>query len=83
MSEKQHSLTYANNTLTINGVCKVISISAREAELNLDKTTLFIKGSGINVCKLDKEQGVVVLETQSVASITYRQSGLGVKGLFR
>ena len=83
MAEKQHSLTYCNNTLTINGITQVISISSKEAELKLEKNTLFVKGSGLNVSRLDKEQGVVVLETQSISSLTYRQSGFSVKGLFR
>lgn len=83
MAEKQHSLTYCNNTLTINGISQVISISSKEAELKLEKNTLFVRGNGLNVSKLDKEQGVVVLETQSISSLTYRQSGMSLKGLFR
>jgi len=84
MSEKQHSLNYENNVLTVKGVVQVITVSEKEAELKLEKNVMFIKGAKLNVCKLDKEQGVIVLETQSVSSITYRQGGsVSLKGLFR
>lgn len=83
MTEKQHSLLYENNLLTVRGVTKVVSISDKEAEFKLDKNTLFVRGSGLNVVKLDKEQGVVVLETGALNSLTYRNGGLGFKGLLR
>lgn len=83
MAEKQHSFCYENNVLTVRGVTKVIAIDEKEVELKLDKNTLLIKGSGLNVVKLDKDQCVVVLETQTLRGLTYRQGGLSFKGLFR
>ena len=85
MAEKdvKHSLVYDNNTLTVRGVTQVVEISEKEAQFKLTTNTLSVKGSGLNVTKLDKEQGVVVLEVASLTSLTYRQSGLGIKGLFR
>lgn len=81
--QKQHSLTFDNNMLTIKGVIQVVEISEKEAVLKLEGNTLTVKGSGLNVVKLDKEQGVVVLEVSSLSSLTYRQGGLSIKGLFR
>ncbi len=85
MSEKAkaHSLSYCNNILTVNGVVQVVEISEKEAQLKLSDTTLFIKGSGLNVTKLDREQNVVQMETQSLQSLTYRHAAVGFKGLFR
>ena len=86
MAEKEkqpYSLCCENNTLTIKGVTKVIEISDKEAQLNLSANTLFVKGSGINITRLDKEQGVVVLDYVSLTSISFRQSGVNFKGLFR
>lgn len=83
MAEKQHSLTFDNNVLTVKGVTQVVGISEKEAHFKLPSNTLTVKGSGLNVVKLDKDQGIVVLETSALTSLTYRQSGLNVKGLFR
>ena len=87
MSEKErklpHSLTYVNGTVTVNGVVKVIAVSEREAQFKLSESTLVIKGTGLNVTKLDREQGLVQLETGTVQSFSYRQNGLNIKGLFR
>ena len=84
MAEKVHSLIFDNKTLTVKGVEQVTSISEKEAVFKLGDQTLTVKGSGMNVTKLDKEQGVVVLEVTAVQSITYRAHALsGIKGLFR
>lgn len=84
MAEKQHSLTFDNNMLTVKGVQQVVEISEKEAQFKLSDNSMTVKGSGINVTKLDKEQGVVILEVASIASITYRANALsGIKGLFR
>lgn len=83
MAEKQHSLAYDNNILTIRGVTHVVSITDKEAEFKLDKNVLVVRGSGLNVTKLDKEQGVVVLETGALHSIAYRNGGFSFKGLLR
>ena len=84
MSEKLHSLTFENHLLTINGIEQVVAISEKEANFKLSDNSLTVKGSGLNVTKLDKEQGVVVLEVGALSSITYRANALGgLKGLFR
>ena len=82
-TERAHSLTYCNNVLSVFGVVSVLEISEREAQLKLSHSTLWIKGTGLNVVKLDREQGTVQLETQSVSQMVYRQSGLGLKGIFK
>lgn len=82
-TEKAHSLSFANNLLVVNGVVQVVEISEKEAQLKLSKGMLIVKGVGLNVVKLDREQGIVQLETQGVQSLTYRQQGEGLKGLFR
>ena len=84
MAEKQHSLIFDNHSLTIKGVEQVVAISEKEAQFKLSDSSLTVKGSGLNVIKLDKEQGVVVLEVSQLTSITYRAHALGgIKGLFR
>lgn len=84
MAEKEkHSLVYENNTLTVRGIQQVVEISEKEAQFKLADNTLWVKGSGLNVTRLDKEQGVVVLELSALTSLTYRQGGLSLKGLFR
>ena len=82
-NEKQHSFNFENNVLTVRGVVQVVEISERQAVLKLEGDTLTVKGSGLNVTKLDKEQGVVVLEVSTLISLTLRQSGINIKGLFR
>ncbi len=84
MAEKtDHSLIYAEGTLTVKGIRQVVEIDERQAVFKLEQKTLTLRGSGFNVVRLDREQGVAVLETTGVATITYRASGLSVKGLFR
>ena len=80
--EKSHSLCFANNTLTINGVVQVVEVDEKEGHFKLDKCTLVVKGTGINIAKLDKEQGVVLLEVKTLQSIAYKQTPT-LKGLFR
>ena len=84
MAEKVHSLIFDNKTLTVKGVEQVVSISEKEAQFTLSDSSLTVKGSGLNVTKLDKEQGVVVLDVTQLTSITSRAHALsGIKGLFR
>ena len=84
MSEKVHSLIFDNHLLTVKGVEQVVAISEKEAQFKLSDNSLTVKGSGINVTKLDKEQGVVAMEVTQLTSITYRAHALGgIKGLFR
>ncbi|MBQ4273310.1 MAG: hypothetical protein IJB95_06675 [Clostridia bacterium] len=80
--EKSHSLCFTNNTLTINGVVQVVEVDEKEGHFKLEKCTLIIKGAGINIAKLDKDQGVVVLELKTLSSIAYKQTPT-LKGLFR
>lgn len=84
-SAKSHSLTFSNNILTVSGIVSVTEISENEACLKLFECVLTIRGSGLNVIKLDREQGTAQLETQSVSQIIYRHGALkgGLKGLFR
>ena len=84
MAEKLHSVNFENNTLTVKGVEQVVEISEKEAQFKLADSALTVKGSGLNVTKLDKEQGVVVLEVGALSHLTYRAHALsGIKGLFR
>ena len=82
-NDKQHSFSYDNNVLTVKGVAQVMEISEKQAVFKLENNTLTVKGSGLNVTKLDKEQGVVVMDVTTLASLTYHQGGLGIKGWFR
>ena len=82
-NEKQHSFSFDKNVLTVRGVEQVVEISEKQAIFKLASDTMTVKGSGLNVIKLDKEQGVVVLEVSALSGITLRQSGVSLKGLFR
>ena len=82
--DKPHSLTYQDNLLTVTGVSQVVEVSESLAQLKLADQTLTVRGTGLNIVKLDKAQGVVQLETQRVSQLTYRQGGgSGLKGLFK
>lgn len=80
--EKSHSLCFENNVLTIKGVGQVVEVDEKEGQFKLANGLLIVKGGGLNIAKLDKEQGVVVLEVKSLSSLSYKQS-VGLKGLFR
>ena len=82
-NEKQHSFNFDNNVLTVKGVAQVVEISEKQASLKLTNDTMTVKGNGLNIVKLDKEQGVVALEVSALSSISFRQSGVSLKGLFR
>ncbi len=79
----KHSLLYDNNALTVKGIKQVVEIDDKQAVFKLDTKTLYVKGSGFNVVRLDREQGVAVLETATVSSFAYRHGDLSLKGLFR
>lgn len=82
--EKQpYSFNCENGVLTVKGVNKVVEITDKEAQLKLSSNTLTVKGAGINITRLDKEQGVVALEYSSLASLSLHSGGVGLKGLFR
>lgn len=82
--DRPHSLNYSNNLLTICGIVQVIEVSATTAQFKLAAQTLVVRGTGLNIVKLDKAEGVVQLETQHVQQIVYRQGGVtGFKGLFK
>ncbi len=80
--EKSHSLCFENDLLTIKGVLQVVEVDEREGQFKLPNATLVVKGSGLNIVKLDKEQGVVVLEVKTLSVLNYKQ-GVSLKGLFR
>lgn len=77
------SFAFDNGVLTLRGVQKVVEISDKQAVFKMDNDNLTVRGGGLNVIKLDKEQCVVVLEVKTLAAITIRQGGLSFKGLFR
>ncbi len=83
MAENKHSLNFDNGIVTVRGVKQVVEIEEKQAVFKLEGTTLTVKGTGLNVVKLDREQGVVILETGSVTSFGYHSSGMSLKGLFR
>ena len=82
-NDKQHSFSFDNNVLTVKGIAQVVEISEKEAIFKLENNTLTVKGTGLNVTRLDREQGVVVLDVTGLSALTYRQSGMSIKGLFR
>lgn len=82
-STQQYSVLCENNVLTVKGVKQVVEVTEREAQFKLYANTLVVKGSGLNITRLDKDQGVVAMEYSSLSSLSFRQSGMSVKGLFR
>lgn len=79
---KSHSLHFQDGTLTVTGVVQVVEVDEHDARLKLDGSTLCIKGNGLNIVKLDKDQGTLVLQVKTLNSATYKQT-VGIKGLFR
>lgn len=79
---KSHSLHFESESLTINGILQVVEMDEKEARFKLEGSTLCVKGSGLNIVKLDKEQGNVLLQVKTLTSVTYKQT-IGIKGLFR
>lgn len=84
MSEKtsKHSLLFRDGRLVIGGVLQVTELSDKQAVFKLEGSVLTVRGSGLNIIKLDKEQGAVELEVATLGSAVYRQGGV-LKGLFR
>lgn len=80
--DKSHSLHFQDGALTVTGVVQVVEVDEREARFKLDGSTLCIKGSGLNIVKLDKDQGTLLLQVKTLTSATYKQT-VGIKGLFR
>ncbi len=76
------SFSFDNNVLTLRRVTQVVEISERQAVLKTSET-FTVRGSGLNVIKLDKDQGVVVLEVKTLDSISLRRGAASIKGLFR
>ncbi len=85
MAEKtlQQYISFDNSVLTIKGIKQVVEIGERQATFKLEGDTLTVRGSGLNVIKLDREQGVVLLEVKTLTSLVWRQGGLSLKGLLR
>ena len=85
MSEKaqNYSFNFDNNLLTLKGIKQVVEIGEKQAVFKLDGKILTVKGNGLNVVRLDREQGNVALEVATLLSISLRQGGLSLKGLFR
>lgn len=77
----KHEFSYDGKTISVAGVVKVVQISEKECMFKLDGTTLTIKGDGLNVTRLDKERGEVVMESDKLHSAVYR-GGASLKGLF-
>lgn len=80
---QQHSLTYSAGSLTLQGVTKVNSITPTEGVFSTEEGTVVVKGTEVNIVKLDNQSGCVVLQTATLGSITYKPKSVGLKGLFR
>lgn len=78
-----YSLHVENNVLTVNGVTKVIEVTDREAQFKLSSAVLTVKGDGLNITRLDNDKGVVALQYARLSSVSFRNGGQGLKGLFR
>lgn len=78
-----YSLHVENNALTVNGVTKVVEVTDREAQLKLSFTVLTVKGDGVNITRLDNDKGVVALQYTRLSSLSFRNGGVSLKGLFK
>lgn len=78
-----YSIHCENNSLTVNGVTKVIEVTDREAQLKLSSTVLTVKGDGVNITRLDNDKGVVSLQYTRLGSLSFRNGSLSFKGLFK
>ena len=78
-----HKLNFDGKTLGIEGVSKVVEISDKECLFKLADKTLAVKGSGLNVVRLDRTEGVVVLETEQFERIVWMKLlGVGKEQLY-
>ena len=79
----KHTMCYGDGKITVMGVTKVVQISERECVFRLDGQTLTLRGTGLTVTKLDRDNGTVALDVEQLSSVAYRNSfGGGLKGLF-
>ncbi len=81
--EKPHSLSFERDVLTLKGITQVVEVSPKLALFKISNGSVTVKGEGINIAKLDKADGTVILETKRLDSITYKQGMGGIKGLFK
>lgn len=82
-SIQPYSIVCEHNSLTVKGVKQVVEVTEREAQFKLASNMLIVKGGGLNITRLDKDQGVVVIDYASLSSLSFRQNGINIKGLFR
>ncbi|MBQ9706991.1 MAG: hypothetical protein IJV78_03775 [Clostridia bacterium] len=80
---QQHSISYSASVLTLQGVTKVNQITPTEGIFTTEESTVVVKGTDLNIAKLDNQSGCVVLQVATLISITYRSKSAGLKGLFR
>lgn len=81
MVGNKHKLLVEENTLTIYGIVAVCEVSPKQAQFKLDGCTLTVKGSDINMTKLDKAEGLAQCQTGQITSVTYHRA-VSLKGLF-
>lgn len=67
-----HSLNIDSaGNITLSGVTEVISLTDGEAIIDTDKGRLVIKGKGLSLSKLDREQGKMSMSSEFVGSLVY------------
>jgi hypothetical protein len=81
--DKKHSLAVTESGVTIGGVTDVVSVYDKEVVLNTVKGRLTITGDKLNVKKLEVDEGLVVLEYQTLGTIKYGVKKSSFAGIFK
>lgn len=83
-SATKHTLHIdANNAVTITAVTSVDSLTDKQCNITTDNCRLVIKGDNLTMFKLDSDEGMAILHSSAISSITYSHGGkLQLKRLF-
>ena len=81
-SKKEQSVQLcARKTLSIEGVCDVISFDETLVALSMEDCVLSVDGEGMRVVRMDVESGDLVLEGK-INALTYSDKRIRKSGLF-
>lgn len=80
--QKKSTLTLRDrHTLTLDGVCDVVSFDEGAVILHTELGTLTVEGKGLHILSLDLESGGVTVEG-SISALFYTEKSAGGKGGF-
>lgn len=81
--DKKHSLSITESGVTVGGVTDVVSVFDKEVIVNTVKGRLTVTGDKLNVKKLEVDEGIVVIECESVTAVKYGVKKVGLGSIFK